>query len=118
MHVFECSPVKVLWSFPEAPKLGLLAACLFQGRPRCSPPTRQMPWAGGPTWGAKAEGVGRAEAAAANPGGEGHVILPGAGLVLTGRGHQANVGVQLDQEPALQHPYHHLDELCLQDGQA
>lgn len=86
--------------------------------PGARPPTttRLMPWKGIPTWGAKAEGVGCAEAAAADPGSEGDLILARAGLVLAGGGHQANVGVQLDQEPVLQHPHHHLNELGLQDS--
>lgn len=56
--------------------------------PRCSTPppapTRLMPWEGIPTWGAKAEGIGCAEAAAADPGSEGDLILAQAGLVLAG----------------------------------
>lgn len=95
----------------QVPKSGLPAARLS---PPCLP--RQMPGAGSPTWGAKAEGVGRAEAAAAHPGGQGRVVLTGAGLVLAGRGHQADIRVQLHQEPALQQPHHHLDELRLQAG--
>lgn len=80
-------------------------------------PPQRCPGQGTPTWGAKAEGIGRAEAAPADPGSERDLLLPQAGLVLAGRGHQANVGVQLDQEPVLQHPHHHLNELGLQDRQ-
>lgn len=70
-----------------------------------------------PTWRAEAEGIGRAEAAATDPGSEGDLVLSWAGLVLAGGGHQASVGVQLDEEPVLQHPHHHLDELGLQGRQ-
>lgn len=79
------------------------------------PPDRH-PGQGAPTWGTKAEGVGCAEAAAADPGGEGDVVLSRVGLLLTGRGHQAHVGVQLDKESVLQHPHHHLNELGLQES--
>lgn len=81
------------------------------------PATDRCPGQRAPTWGAKAEGIRCAEAAAADPGGEGDLVLSLPGLILTGRGHQANIGVQLDEEPVLQHPYHHLNELGLQDRQ-
>lgn len=114
---FECSPLMVSWSITGA-QVGPPGRPPLPRAPRCSPPSlpRRMPGAGSPTWGSKAEGVGRAEAAAAHPGGQGRVVLTGAGLVLAGRSHQADVGVQLHKEPALQQPHHHLDELRLQVG--
>lgn len=50
--------------------------CSQEVSPMCSPPTpERCPGHSGPTWGAKAEGIGRAEAAAANPGSEGDLVL-------------------------------------------
>lgn len=66
------------------------------------------------TWRAKAESVGGAQTSPPNPGSEGHVLVLGSELLLIGGHHQAHVGVELDQEPVLQHPDHHLDQLGLQ----
>lgn len=66
------------------------------------------------TWRAKAESVGGAQASSPNPGSEGHVLILGSELLLMWGHHQAHVGVELDQEPVLEHPYHHLDELGMQ----
>lgn len=66
------------------------------------------------TWGAKAESVGGAQTPAPNPGSEGQVLVLGPQLLLVRGHHQAHVGVQLDQQPVLQHPDHHLDQLGLQ----
>lgn len=96
--------------------VGVLAAAP-KYPPKCYPhPPDRHPGQGAPTWGTKAEGIGCAEAAAADPGGEGDVVFSRVGLLLTGRGHQAHVGVQLDEESVLQHPHHHLNELGLQES--
>lgn len=66
------------------------------------------------TWRAKAESVGGAQASSPNPGSEVHVLILGSELLLVRGHHQAHVGVELDQEPVLEHPDHHLDQLGLQ----
>lgn len=86
---FECGPVTVPWSLAGA-RVRPPSRPPLPRAPRRSPPTRQTPGAGSPTWGAKAESTGRAEAAAAHPGCQGCIVLAGAGLVLAGRGHQAD----------------------------
>lgn len=110
-------PREGAWVTPSTAHVGILAATP-KCPPKCYPhPADRGPGQGAPTWGTKAESVGCAEAAAADPGGEGDIVVSRVGLVLTGRGHQAHVGVQLDQEPVLQHPHHHLNELRLQGRQ-
>lgn len=66
-----------------------------------------------PTRGAEAERAGRAEAAASDAGRRWQLLVFGPGLVLAGRHQEADVGVQLDQQAALQHPHHHLDQVGL-----
>lgn len=80
-------PHEVPRPFPAAPLMYLLATtpkCSPGARPPPAPTTRLMPGEGIPTWGAKAEGIGCAEAAAADPGSEGDFILAQTGLVLAG----------------------------------
>lgn len=63
------------------------------------------------TRGTKAESAGGAQTAASDT--DWMVFVPRAGLILAGWHHQADVGVQLDQQAALEHPHHHLDQLSL-----
>lgn len=74
----------------------------------------------GHTRGAEAESAGRAQTAASDAGRRRRLLVSRSGLVLAGRHQQADVGVQLDQQTALEHPHHHLDQLGLvrRDGPA
>lgn len=54
-----------------------------------------------------------AETAAPYSGSQWGVFIPQPGLILAGRYQQADVSVQLDQQAALEHPHHHLDQLGL-----
>lgn len=69
------------------------------------------------TWRAKTEGVGSAETPASNTGCKGQLLPFGSKIILLGWNHQAGIGVKLNEEPVLQHPNHHLYELCLVWGE-
>lgn len=65
------------------------------------------------TWGTKAERTRGAETAASYSGSQWGVFISQPGLILAGRDQQADISVQLDQQAALEHPHHHLDQLGL-----
>lgn len=67
----------------------------------------------GHTWGAKAESARGAETAASHSGSKWRVFIPQPRLILTGWYQQADISVQLDQQAALEHPHHHLNQLGL-----
>lgn len=94
----------------------LLAARRVQRKRYAGPSRGAAAGERGPTGGAEAEGAGRAQAAASDAARRRRLFVSRPGLVLGGRHQQADVGVQLDQQAALQHPHHHLDQLGLVRG--
>lgn len=67
------------------------------------------------TRGTETEGARGAEAAAPYSGSQWKIFILQARLIFAGRNQQADVGVQLDEEAALKHPHHHLDQLGLEE---
>lgn len=65
------------------------------------------------TWGTEAESTRGAETAASYSGSQWRVFISQPRFILAGRYQQADISVQLDQQAALEHPHHHLDQLGL-----